>query len=175
MLALRGLNVRSANVAGEEGIAVEMFTVEPSRGRWPTAAQLSDDIASVMAGTLSLDARLAERTRTYRSASRATAAQLVATEVAVDNNASDTATVVEVRAEDVEGQLHRITRALVDCQLDVISAKVSTFGPAVVDAFYVHGPDGGKLTDPGIIDSVERMVRERISLFQVDDPGRPSG
>ncbi|HEY1988112.1 MAG TPA: [protein-PII] uridylyltransferase [Acidimicrobiales bacterium] len=175
VLALRGLNVRSANVAGEDGIAVEMFTVEPSRGRWPTAAQLSDDIASVMAGTLSLDARLAERTHTYRNASRATTPQLVATEVAVDNNASDTATVVEVRCEDVEGQLHRITRALVDGQLDVISAKVSTFGPAVVDAFYVLGPDGGKLTDPGTIDSVERMVRERISLSRVDDPGQPTG
>jgi [protein-PII] uridylyltransferase len=175
VLALRGLNVRSANVAGEDGIAVEMFTVEPSRGRWPTAAQLSDDIAAVMAGTLSLDARLAERTRTYRSANRAAAPQLVATEVAVDNNASDTATVVEVRAEDIEGQLHRITRALVDCQLDVISAKVSTFGPAVVDAFYVLGPDGGKLTDPGTIDSVERLVRERISLSRVDDHERPSG
>jgi len=175
VLALRGLNVRSANVAGEDGIAVEMFTVEPSRGRWPTAAQLSDDIASVMAGTLPLDARLAERTRTYRGARWATTPQLVETEVAVDNNASDTATVVEVRAEDVEGQLHRITRALVDCRLDVISAKVSTFGPAVVDAFYVLGPDGGKLTDPGGIASVERVVRERISLSRVEDGGRPPG
>ncbi|HWD51296.1 MAG TPA: [protein-PII] uridylyltransferase [Acidimicrobiales bacterium] len=175
VLALRGLNVRSANVSGEDGVAIEMFTVEPSRGRWPTAAQLSDDIASVMAGTLSLDARLAERTRTYRSAGWSTAPQLVETEVAVDNNASDTATVVEVRAEDVEGQLHRITRALVDCRLDVISAKVSTFGPAVVDAFYVLGPDGGKLTDPATIASVERVVRERISLSRVDDHPRPSG
>ena len=128
-----------------------------------------------MAGTLSLDERLAERTRTYRSSNRATAPQLVDTEVDVDNTASDAATVVEVRAEDVEGQLHRITRALVDCQLDVISAKVSTFGPAVVDAFYVLGPDGGKLVDSGTIASVERMVRERISLSRVDDPGRPSG
>jgi [protein-PII] uridylyltransferase len=162
VLAVHGLNVRSANVAGEDGIAVEMFTVEPSRGRRPVAARLSDDIASVMAGRLSLDDRLAERTRTYRNLSR-TAPQLVATEVAVDNNASDTATVVEVRAEDVEGQLHRITQALGDCQLDVISAKVSTFGPAVVDAFYVRGPDGGKLTDPDAIASVERLVRERIA------------
>ena len=140
-----------------------MFTVEASRGRWPTAARLSDDIAAVMAGTLSLDQRLAERTRTYRNANRATTPQLVATEVTVDNNASANATVVEVRAEDVEGQLHRITRALGDCQLDVISAKVSTFGPAVVDAFYVRGPDGGKLIDPHAIASVERSVRDRIA------------
>ena len=169
VLALHGLNVRSANVAGEHGVAVEMFTVEASRGRWPTAARLSDDIAAVMAGTLSLDQRLAERTRTYRNANRATTPQLVATEVTVDNNASANATVVEVRAEDVEGQLHRITRALGDCQLDVISAKVSTFGPAVVDAFYVRGPDGGKLIDPHTIASVERRVRDRIAQSGDDD------
>jgi len=163
VLALHGLNVRSANVSGEDGIALELFTVEPSRGRWPSATRLSEDIASVVAGTLSLDERLAERAHTYRNGIGATAPQLVETVVDVDNDASDAATVVEVRAEDVEGQLHRITQALGDCQLDVISAKVSTFGPAVVDAFYVRGPDGGKLTDPATIASVEQLVRERIA------------
>jgi [protein-PII] uridylyltransferase len=87
----------------------------------------------------------------------------------VDNNASASATVVEVRAEDVVGQLHQITRALGDCQLDVISAKVSTFGPAVVDAFYVRGPDGGKLIDPHTIASVERRVHDRIARSGDDD------
>ncbi|HEX3459888.1 MAG TPA: [protein-PII] uridylyltransferase [Acidimicrobiales bacterium] len=163
VLALHGLNVRDANVAGEDGIAVELFTVEPSRGRWPSAARLSEDIAAVMAGTLSLDERLAERSRTYRNGLGATAPQLVETVIDVDNDASDVATVVEVRAEDMEGQLHRITQALGDCQLDVISAKVSTFGPAVVDAFYVRGADGGKLTDPDSIAAVEQLVRERIA------------
>jgi [protein-PII] uridylyltransferase len=163
VLALHGLNVRDANVSGEDGVAVELFTVEPSRGRWPSAARLSEDIAAVMAGTLSLDDRLAERSRTYRNGLGASAPQLVETVVDVDNDASDVATVVEVRAEDVEGQLHRITQALGDCQLDVISAKVSTFGPAVVDAFYVRGSDGGKLTDPDTIAAVERLVRERIA------------
>src|ERR1019366_2432770 len=53
VLALHGLNVRSAAVAGEDGVAVEIFTVEPSRGRWPSAARLADDLAAIMAGTLS--------------------------------------------------------------------------------------------------------------------------
>ena len=97
---------------------------------------------------LDVDAQLDARAHTYRNAARVRVAQLVSTQVTVDNNASDTATVVEVRAEDIVGQLHRITRALVECHLDVTSAKVSTFGSAVVDAFYVRGPDGRKLTEP---------------------------
>jgi [protein-PII] uridylyltransferase len=82
--------------------------------------------------------------------------------VSVDNNASASATVVEVRAEDVVGQLHRITQALVDCRLDVISAKVSTFGSAVVDAFYIRDSDGSKLTDLQRIADLEAAIRLQI-------------
>ena len=163
VLALHGLNVRSAAIAEEDGVAVEIFTVEPARGRWPAAARLADDLTAVMDGRLSIETRLAERARTYRSERQVTAPQLVSTQVTVDNNASASATVVEVRAEDVVGQLHRITRALVDCRLDVTSAKVSTFGSAVVDAFYVRGPDGGKLTDPHRIASLEQAIGERVA------------
>ncbi|HVC68315.1 MAG TPA: [protein-PII] uridylyltransferase [Acidimicrobiales bacterium] len=162
VLALHGLNVRSAVVSGAAGVAVEVFTVEPERGRWPAPAKLSDDLAAVMDGTLAVEEQLAARAHTYRNAQRARVAQLVSTQVTVDNNASDMATVVEVRAEDVVGQLHRITRALVACHLDVTSAKVSTFGSAVVDAFYVRGPDGRKLTDPSQIAAVERAVQAGV-------------
>ncbi|MGH9079047.1 MAG: [protein-PII] uridylyltransferase, partial [Acidimicrobiales bacterium] len=137
VLALHGLNVRSAVVAGDDGVAVEVFTVEASRGRWPAAARLSDDLAAVMRGTLSVEAQLAKLAHTYRKDRRTATPHLVSTQVTVDNNASAGSSVIEVRAEDVVGQLHRITRALVECRLDVISAKVSTFGSAVVDAFYV--------------------------------------
>jgi [protein-PII] uridylyltransferase len=163
VLALHGLNVRSAVVAGEDGVAVEIFTVEPSRGRWPAAARLADDLAGVMKGTLSIETRLAERARTYRNEHRAVTPHLVSTQVSIDNNASATATVVEVRAEDVVGQLHRITQALADCSLDVDSAKVSTFGSAVVDAFYVRGPDGGKVTDSRQIAAVEMAIQSRVA------------
>lgn len=162
VLALHGLNVRSATVAGEDGVAVEIFTVEPARGRWPQAARLSDDLAAVMRGTLVIEAQLQERARTYRNARKATRPQLVSTRVDVDNNASATATVVEVRAEDVVGQLHRITQALAACHLDVISAKVSTFGAAVVDAFYVRGPDGNKITDLAAIAELGVAIEEHV-------------
>ena len=166
VLALHGLNVRTASVAGDDGVAVEIFTVESSKGRWPAVAQLSDDLVAVMNGTLSIETRLAERARTYRKDRRVTRPQLVSTQVSVDNNASASATVVEVRAEDVVGQLHRITRALVECELDVTSAKVSTFGAAVVDAFYVRGPDGEKVTDGQVLARLDEVIRDRIGQIE---------
>ncbi len=158
VLALHGLNVRSAVLAGEHGVAVEVFTAEPDRGRWPATAEISNDLARVMAGTLAIEEELAVRAHVYRNASRPKVVQSVSTQVTIDNNASASATVVEVRAEDAVGQLHRITRALVECHLDVTSARVSTFGSAVVDAFYVRGPDGRKLTEQAQIAAVERAI-----------------
>jgi [protein-PII] uridylyltransferase len=172
-LALHGLNVRSAVVAGEDGVAVEIFTVEPSKGRWPDRSRLADDLADIMAGTLSIETRLAERARTYRHERRVTTPNLVSTQVTVDNSASASASVVEVRAEDFVGQLHRITRALVECNLDVTSAKVSTFGSAVVDAFYVRGPDGGKVTDPGLIAALESAIGANVDAALPDASDSP--
>jgi [protein-PII] uridylyltransferase len=165
VLALHGLNVRAADIACDGGVAVEIFTVEPERGRWPEAARLSNDLAAVADGSLPVEERLAERARTYRGHGPAAPAtpELVSTQVVVDNTASDTATVVEVRAEDVVGQLHRITRAFVDRGLDVASAKVSTFGSAVVDAFYVRSPHGKKVTNSADIEALERAVVARIA------------
>jgi [protein-PII] uridylyltransferase len=64
-----------------------------------------------------------------------------------DGAATD-ATVLELRAADAAGLLHRVTAALERCGLDVRGARVSTLGGAVVDAFYLVGPDGGPVTDP---------------------------
>ena len=69
---------------------------------------------------------------------------------------------VEVRSPDAAGLLHNITRALADCGLDVVSAKVATLGHEVVDAFYVRGHDGAKITDPESLAAVEEAVLARL-------------
>ncbi|HEY3632584.1 MAG TPA: hypothetical protein VGL21_16895, partial [Jatrophihabitantaceae bacterium] len=47
------------------------------------------------------------------------------------------ATVVELRADDAIGLLYRVTAALERCDIDIRSARVSSLGGSVVDAFYV--------------------------------------
>ncbi len=147
VLALHGLDVRSADASGEDGVAVEVFTVEVGRGAWPDSARLRADLQAVLAGQLVLDHRLAEKAKAYAGSRRPTSAWPAVPRVEADNAASSTSTVVEVRAPDELGLLHRVTRALFDCDLDVVSARVSTLGSEVVDAFYVRGSDGGKVTD----------------------------
>ena len=52
---------------------------------------------------------------------------------------------IEVRAQDAPGLLHRIGRALEQRAVRVRSAHVSTLGANAVDAFYVTGTDGAPL------------------------------
>ena len=54
---------------------------------------------------------------------------------------------LEVRAHDRPGLLHRIGASLAALGVDVRSALVSTLGSEAVDVFYVVGPDGAPLPD----------------------------
>ncbi len=163
-LALNGMDVRAANVAGEEGVAVEVFTVEVARGTWPDTAKLREDLAAVLTDRLAIGERLSERERIY-PLRRRSAAHLPVSEVTVDNDASETATVLEVRAPDEIGLLHRITRALFEADLDVVSARVSTLGEMVVDAFYVRESGGGKVSDAARLSAITAAIEEEIGTF----------
>ncbi|HEV2891306.1 MAG TPA: [protein-PII] uridylyltransferase [Frankiaceae bacterium] len=149
VLALHGLDVRSASAASRDGVAVEEFVVEPAFGREPDPRRLAADVERALAGRLAVAARLDERARAY-----ATPAVLPAPpRVVFDQEASATSTVVEVRARDAVGLLFRVTRALSDCDLDIRAARVSTLGHEVVDAFYVT-----RITDPDHLAEVEKAV-----------------
>jgi len=162
-LALNGMNVQAANVSGDDGVAVEVFTVEVARGTWPDTAKLRDDLAAVLSDSMAIGERLTERERVY-PLRRGSAAHLPGSDVSVDNEASETATVLEVRAPDQIGLLHRITRALFEADLDVVSARVSTLGEIVVDAFYVRESDGTKVTDQDRLSAITAALRGELGL-----------
>jgi [protein-PII] uridylyltransferase len=157
VLALHGLDIRAANVGGEEGVVVDIFTVEVPRGSWPDTDRLREDLAAALAKELPLAERLSERERVY-PVRRRLAAYVPGSDVRIDNQGSDTSTIFEVRAPDEVGMLHRITAALFDAELDVVSARVSTLGELVVDAFYVREASGEKVTDPSRLEEVTEAI-----------------
>jgi [protein-PII] uridylyltransferase len=158
ILALHGLDVRSADATSAEGVAVEVFTVEVPRGSWPDSARLREDLDAVLADRFELEDRLAARAEAYAGERRPWSARTVSPHVVTDNDASASSTVLELRAPDEVGLLHRVTQALFDCALDVVSARVSTIGSEVVDAFYVRTAGGEKVTDPAVLRTVEEAV-----------------
>jgi [protein-PII] uridylyltransferase len=151
VLALHRLDVRSASVFSRRDLGVTVFRVTPRFGQWPDWAVVRDDLRHALDGSLPLAQRLTAREAAYAGRPGPPAAPPA---VRLVDDASDVATVLEVRAADGLGVLHRITEALAASGADVRTAHISTLGADVVDAFYVVGPDGGKLTDAG--------VRERL-------------
>ena len=79
--------------------------------------------------------------------------------MAVDNDASDFFTVIEIGAPDRIGLLYDITRTLSDLELDVHLAKVATYTDRVIDAFYVRDAVGRKVAESDAVASIERSIR----------------
>ena len=166
-LTLHGLDVLSARAwAGDDGLALEEFHVQPAFGKLPDWGDVEADLRKVLEGRLSLEAGVADRARRYAGQPRpagSVSAVPARTSVTVDNKASASATVVEVRAPDRVGTLYRITRALADLHLDIRHAKVATLGHEVVDSFYVADANGAKVADGDHAREVERAVLVELS------------
>jgi len=141
VLASHRLTVRSANATSVGSIAVSVFDVEPEFGEPPDATLVAADLRRMLQGRLDVEDRLDRRARAVRPR----AATVPAPRVTLIDDASDTATVVEVRAHDAPGLLWRVGRALGECGLDVRAARVETLGAEVVDVFYVTDGDGKPL------------------------------
>lgn len=134
VLALHSLDIRSASIRTHAGMAVNVFAVEPRFGRMPDPTLVRSDLARVLDGQPGLADRLREKERAY--ATSAAPSRRPSTVLWFDDAATD-ATVLEFRGEDSIGLLCRLTAALERCGLDVRTARVSSLGGAVVDAFYV--------------------------------------
>jgi len=141
VLASHRLAVRSANASSVGNTAVTVFDVEPEFGDPPDATLVAADLRRMLQGRLDVEDRLDRRARAVRPR----AATIPAPRVSLIDEASDTATVIEVRAHDAPGLLWRVGRALGECGLDVRAARVETLGAEVVDVFYVTDGDGKPL------------------------------
>ncbi|WP_318207679.1 [protein-PII] uridylyltransferase [Streptomyces sp. SJL17-1] len=159
VLALHRLTVRAADLravdlpidlgAGSGPVLVLDWRVAAEYGSLPEAARLRADLVRALDGSLDIPARLAEREAAYPRRRGLTAPPPRVTVAAAD---SRLATVIEVRAQDVPGLLHRIGRALEGAAVRVRSAHVSTLGANAVDTLYVTRPDGSLLPDEEAID-----------------------
>jgi [protein-PII] uridylyltransferase len=161
-LALRGLAVLSADAAATGGMAAARLRVEQD-GRDVDWDAVAVDVRRALDGRLALEARLAERSRVVRR--RVSATVLAAPpSVRLDNAASETWTVVEVRAPDRPGLLYRVTRAMAELDLDLGLAKVATMGAEVIDSFYVRTGRGTKVVDRDHQREVQRAVLHALSV-----------
>jgi len=166
VLALHRLTVRAADLRavelptgldGPAGLLVLSWRVAAEYGSLPQATRLRADLVRALDGSLDIRARLAEREAAYP---RRRGVKAPPPRVTVAAAGSRLATVIEVRAQDAPGLLHRIGRALERSAVRVRSAHVSTLGANAVDAFYVTDPDGGPLSPERAAEVAGEVERE---------------
>ncbi|MEV5161438.1 [protein-PII] uridylyltransferase [Streptomyces sp. NPDC053728] len=167
VLALHRLTVRAADLRAVElptelgepaGLLVLSWRVAAEYGSLPQATRLRADLVRALDGSLDIRARLAEREAAYP---RRRGVKAPPPRVTVAAAGSRLATVIEVRAQDAPGLLHRIGRALERSAVRVRSAHVSTLGANAVDAFYVTDGDGEPLS-PERAAEVARDVEKEL-------------
>lgn len=157
VLSLHRVSVLTARAySTSTGLALERFVVTaPEETDWDG---FRDDLASVYAGRLALDARLERKITDYGSP------HLSGVHVTVLNDESEHSTVLEVRSPDALGLLYALTSALSDLELDIHVAKIDTLGARVVDVFYVRSLAGAKL-DADQAREVERAIQHRVATL----------
>ncbi|WP_030718475.1 [protein-PII] uridylyltransferase [Streptomyces sp. NRRL S-237] len=148
VLALHRLTVRAADLRSMElpdrlgEVLVLSWRVAAEYGALPQAARLRTDLVRALDGSLDVPAKLADREAAYP---RRRGVVPPPPRVTVVPDVSALATVLEVRAPDAVGLLHRIGRALESRGVRVRSAHVSTLGANAVDTLYVTTPEGKPL------------------------------
>jgi [protein-PII] uridylyltransferase len=155
-IAAQDLNIIRAKVyTARNGIMIDTFEVTGADGSMVPHAEVWETVKSelrtvLLTGRRPPEARISAYERKLPGS--------VPVTVSFDNETSDSLTIIDITARDRVGLLYRITKTLYDLNLDIASAKITTEGIRVLDAFYVSDLFGAKITDQ------ERLAKIRDAL-----------
>lgn len=159
LLAAQGFVVRSATLRTTDGLAVDEWWVESPGGETPVPAIVARDLVRVASGDRGPLGRGSRRRGpgAPTSVSRSTGSPDGARALVV-SSASDTATVIEVRASDRAGLLQDIGITLARAALSVRSAHIATYAGQTLDTFYVTEFAGGRLAPARAAQAVAMII-----------------
>ena len=158
-LAAQGINILSAQIhTRADGIVLDTFQVNDPFGeavteeaRWRRTLEA---LRRVLRGEVSVEELLSRR-RAVHAGPEGVAGP---PKISLDNQLSDSHTVLEVKCPDRVGLLYVITRTLSAHGLDIGSARIATEIDQAYDTFYLTDRQGRRLED----DSAMARVRESL-------------
>ncbi len=178
VLASLGLQILDAQIITRpDGIVVDTFQVvdRDFAGVPPVERRVSiaRSIERILKGEETVESLL-RRSHRMPEVSPALAGRQP-TEVQVDNETSDRYTIIDVFADDRQGLLYVITRAMFRLGLSVHAARISTRLDQVADVFYVTHQQGGKLEDRTRLEAIRHTIQKEIDQFLGDKLGEGVG
>ncbi len=164
-LSLTGVSVLDAKIATlTNGMALDTFWVNDAKGTAieekgqmeRMAQRIEDALRGKRDPARELkkepDAAFPDKSRAFTVPPR----------VLIDNQASNTYTVIEINGRDRPGFLYDVTSVLTQEGLQIASAQITTYGERVIDVFYVKDIFGLKVRHPDKLKSIELRLLERI-------------
>lgn len=166
-LSSEGYNILSAQISTINGFALDIFNVEPdSIIRLPSTQRIQNINRKweLLVKKLSTtDKLIEERLRLYPAKSQRVSKEKIS-EIVIDNVISKDFTVIELKTPDRYGLLYRVAQCLSQCEVNIVSAKLSTRVSKAIDIFYVIGPDGQKILSGAHQVQIRTKVLELLSL-----------
>src|SRR6185436_5070682 len=165
VLAAEGLNILAARIAtSTDGIALDAFRLSrPSEEPLDEerAERLETTLRDVLRGVIDVELLVERSARPWLRRRRG---RPIPTTIEIDNDVSDTYTVLDVTTGDRVGLLFTITNILYHQWVQIYLAKVTTMVTQALDAFYVTDFEGRKIEDPA------RLAEIRSALEQALEP-----
>jgi [protein-PII] uridylyltransferase len=163
-IALAGGNVVDARITTmTNGMALDVFWIQDINEEAFDKPEKIDQLRKLVERAVSGRLRPGRELAGKRSGPTRTRVFKVAPRVLIDNAVSATHTVIEVNGRDRPGFLFDVTSALTDLNLQISTAKISTYGARAVDVFYVKDLFGLKVEHEGKLEQVRKRVLRAIA------------
>ena len=139
VLSIHRLQIRGARVSTVGERAAQEWFVRPVFGSAPEPTVIAGDISRAIDGSLDVLSRLEARELPPQRGN-------VPLPVVLLHTDADHHTIVEVRAHDEPGLLHKVASAISAADATVTGAKVDTLGSEVIDSFFLTDRSGAALS-----------------------------
>jgi [protein-PII] uridylyltransferase len=147
--AAAGANIVEAQIfTTTDGLALDTIFVSRAFDRDEDELRRAGRIANHISGTLKGETKLPEEVASRAGKHSQTQAFTIPPQVVIDNQAAEKSTVVEVTGLDRPGLLYDLTTVIGRLNLNIVSARIVTFGEKAVDVFYLTDLTGGKILQP---------------------------
>lgn len=165
VLAANNINILGAQVySRKNGSVLDVFQVERAGGginmdisKWE---DIEIDLLNVIQGIKNIGTIVGEIRPSILDTKYTPE---IKTRIFIDNQTSDSSTIIEVFAEDRIGLLYNITKTLIDLGLYIDVAKISTMGDQATDVFYVKDIFGQKVFYDKKLDAIKERLLEALA------------
>lgn len=171
VLTAKRLEILSADInTTTDGVLVDSYRVLDRDYDGQPPESRCDEIGDALRGVLSEKETvegLFHRHRRFGTEGTVGPVSNLPLRVKIDNDSSETRTIIDVFAYDRPGLLYTITRTLTELGLSVDVAKIDTHFDQVVDVFYVHEADSAKVRgSPRLKEIHDRLYHSLLEFEQ---------